>query len=60
MSAHSEEDEINNVLQVAAIAIRGLSALSTFENEINKLDQYKSRIPRHNSALSGQQYTAEL
>jgi len=38
MSAHSEEDEINNVLPVAAIAIRGLSALSTFENEINKLD----------------------
>jgi len=60
MSAHSEEDEINNVLQVAAIAIRGLSALSTFENQINKLDQYKSRIPRHNSALSGQQYTAEV
>ena len=60
MSADFDQDEITNVLQVAAIAIRGMSALSTFENELNKLDQYQSRIPCHNSALSGQQYTAEL
>jgi len=60
MSADCDKDEISNILQVAAIAIRDICALSTFENEIDKFDQFKSCIPRHNSALSGQQYTAEL
>jgi len=60
MSADFDKNEISNILPLSAIAIQGISALSTFENKIDKCDQFKSRIPRHNSALSGQQYTAEL
>lgn len=60
MSADYEQEETAEILQVAAIAVRALSVLSTFENEIKHSQEHKTRIPRHNSVLSGQQYTNEL
>ena len=60
MSTDDEDEDICDVLQVAATAIRALSTLSTIQNEIDQFNQPTSRIPRHNSSLSGQQYTAEL
>ena len=60
MATDYDEEEISDVLEITAIAIRALSTLSTLENEMKELGRRKAPVPRHNSALSGQQYTAEL
>ena len=62
MLADCEEEEMAEILEVVAIAVRALSVLSTSENKIlvKYLYQHKTHILHHNFVLSGQQYTNEL
>ena len=54
------DEEMDEVLEVAAIAIQALEALSTLENQSEQARLSKPRIRRHDSSLTGQQYTAEI
>ena len=63
MLADYEDEEMAEILEVAAIAVQALSIVSIFQNKIlvKYSYQYKTcTIPLHNFVLSGPQYTDKL